>query len=74
MLYAISVYERFEDGAWEFVGYVKVFREQNRAIEFAYNNIENSFPASCYYRIEAMSEEMVRAGGLRDLIVPLTES
>ena len=49
MLYAISVYERCEDRTWEFVGYVKVFREQNRAIEFAYNNIENSFPA-CYYR------------------------
>ena len=73
MLYAVSVYERWEDGTWEFVGYVKVFHEQNRAIEFAYNNIENSFPA-CYYRIEAMSEEMVRAGGLGDLIFPLTES
>ena len=73
MLYAVSVYERWEDETWEFVGYVKVFHEQNRAIEFAHNSIENSFHA-CYYRIEAMSEEMVRAGGLRNLIVPLTES
>ena len=73
MLYAVSVYERWEDGTWEFVGYVKVFHEQNRAIEFAHSSIENSFYA-CYYRMEAMSEEIVRAGGLGDLIVPLTES
>lgn len=67
MLYAISVYERWEDGTWEFVGYVKVFREQNYAIEFAHHSIENSFYAS-YYKVEAMSEEMVRASGIEGLI------
>lgn len=67
MLYAVSVYDRWEDGTWEFVGHVKVFREQNRAIEFAYSGIEESFHAR-YYKVEIMSEEMVRAGGMEDLI------
>lgn len=67
MLYAVSVYERWEDGTWEFDGYVKVFREQDRAIEFAHHSIENAFHAR-YYRMEIVSEEAVRAGGLEDLI------
>lgn len=67
MLYAVSVYEGWEDGAWKYAGYVKIFHEQNRAIKFAYHSIENSFYA-CYYMVEAMSEEMVRENGLEDLI------
>lgn len=67
MLYAVSVYERWEDGTWDFVGYVKVFRVQNNAIEFAHHGIENAFYAS-YYRMEVMSEEAVRAGGIEGLI------
>ena len=67
MLYVVSVYERWEDGTWEFVGYVKVLRDQNRAIEFAHNSIENSFHDR-YYRMEVMSEETVRAGGIEGLI------
>lgn len=67
MLYAVSVYERWEDGTWEFVGYVKVFREQNRAIEFAHHSIENSFYAR-YYKVETMSGVMVRSGNIEDLI------
>ena len=67
MLYAVSVYERWEDGTWDFVGYVKVFRSQDTALDFAYKNTESAFHA-VYYRVEAMTEEMVRAGGLVDLI------
>lgn len=67
MLYAVSVYERWEDGTWDFVGYVKVFRDQNRAIEFAHHSIENAFYAR-YYRMEVVSEEAVRAGGIEGLI------
>ena len=67
MLYAVSVYERWEDGTWEFVGYVKVFRGQGAALDFAYKNTESAFHA-VYYRVEAMTEEMVRAGGIEDLI------
>ena len=67
MLYAVSIYERWEDGTWEFVGYVKVFRSQDAALDFAYKNTESAFHA-VYYRVEAMAEEMVCAGGLEDLI------
>lgn len=67
MLYAVSVYERWDDGRWEFVECVKIFREQKRAIEFAYRNIENSFYAR-YYMVVTISEELVQAAGLEDLI------
>lgn len=67
MLYAVGIYERWGDGTWEFVGYVKVFRDQNRAIEFAFCSIESSFHA-CYYRVEAMTDSMVRANDIDDLI------
>ena len=67
MMYAVSVYDRWEDGTWEFVGYVKVFHEQNRAIEFAYHSIENSFHDR-YYRVEIMNEEKICSDGLQDLI------
>ena len=68
MLYAVSVYERWENGNWEFVECVKIFREQKHAIEFAYRNIEKSFYASRYYMVGIISEELVRAGGFEDLI------
>lgn len=67
MLYAVSVYERWDDGSWEFIGYVKVFRKQDAALDFAYSSTEGAFHA-VYYRVEAMTEEMVRAGGIEDLI------
>ena len=66
-MYAVSVYERWDDGEWEFVGYVKVYHIRNKAIEFAYHSTESSFHA-CYYDVEVMSESMVRAGGIEDLI------
>ena len=66
-MYAVSVYERWDDGEWEFVGYVKVYQTRNKAIEFAYHSTESSFHA-CYYDVEVMSDSMVRAGGLEDLI------
>lgn len=66
MLYAVSVYERWENGNWEFVECVKIFCEQKRAIEFAYRNIENSYAR--YYMVGLISEELVRAGGFEDLI------
>lgn len=67
MMWAVSVYERWDDGSWDFVGYVKVFRNQDAALDFAYKNTESAFHA-VYYRVEAMAEEMVRAGGIEDLI------
>jgi hypothetical protein len=66
-MYAVSVYERWDDGEWEFIGYVKVYHTRNEAIEFAYRITESSFHA-CYYDVEVMSESMVRAGGIEDLI------
>lgn len=66
-MYAVSVYERWDDGEWEFVGYVKVYHTRNEAIEFAYHSTESSFHA-CYYDVEVMPESMVRAGGIEDLI------
>lgn len=33
MMWAVSVYERWEDGTWEFIGYVKVFRSQDAALK-----------------------------------------
>ena len=66
-MYAVSVYERWDNGEWEFTGYVRVYYTKNEAIEFAYHSIESSFNA-CYYNIEIMSESIVRAGGLEDLI------
>lgn len=67
MLYAVSAYERWDDGKWEFIECVKIFREQKRAIEFAYRNIKNSFCAR-YYMAVTIPEELVQAGGLEDLI------
>ena len=69
MMWAVSVYERWDDGSWDFVGYVKVFRKEDAALDFAYKNTESAFHA-VYYRIEAMTEVQVRAGGLEDLIQP----
>ena len=66
-MYAVSVYERWDSGEWEFVGYVKVYHTRNEAIEFAYHSTESSFHA-CYYDVEIISESMVRASGLEDLI------
>lgn len=67
MMWAVSVFEGWDYGGWEFVGYVKVFRSQDAALDFAYKNTESAFHAR-YYRVEALTEEQVRAGGLEDLI------
>ena len=66
-MYAVSAYERWDDGEWKFIGYVGVYHTRNEAIEFAYHSIKDSFH-SCYYVVEIMFESTVRAGGLEDLI------
>lgn len=67
MLYAVSLYERWDNGTWEFVECVKIFREQKRAIEFAYHSIKNS-SRDFYYMVGIISEETVLAGGFENLI------
>ena len=66
-MYAVSVYERWDDGAWEFDRYVGIYHTRSEAIECAYHSIESSFDTR-YYDVEIMSESMIRAGGLEDLI------
>lgn len=73
MLYAVSVYERWEDGTWEFDGYVKVFYHFHKAMEYALEQTVASEEPK-YFHVEPMHEKVVYAGGLGDLIVPLTKS
>lgn len=69
MMYAIEVYDRWDDGTWEFDGYVAVFMDKNRALEYANRCTVSSFHDR-FYNIAPMEEVMVRAGGLEDLIRP----
>lgn len=64
-LYAVSVYERWDDGEWEFRGYIGIYHTRSKAIEFAYHS--SSFDTR-YYDVEIMSEAMIRADRLEDLI------
>ena len=72
MLYAVSQYH-IVDGFADFEGYVKVFYHFHRAMEYALEQIVVG-GESDYFHVEPMPEKVVYAGGLGDLIVPLTES
>ena len=72
MLYAVSRYYII-GGLAEFEGYVKVFYHSHEAMEYALEQTVASGESE-YFHVEVMPEEVVYAGGISDLIVPLTES
>ena len=72
MLYAVSQYY-IVNGLAEFEGYVKVFYHFHRAMEYALEQTVSGGD-STYFHVEPMPERVVYAGGIEDLIVPLTES
>ena len=72
MLYAVSQYH-IVGSLVEFEGYVKVFYHFHRAMEYALEQTITSGESE-YFHVEPMPEKVVYAGGLGDLIVPLTES
>ena len=65
-MYAIKVFERWEDGSWTFTGYEKIFRTQEDAFDYAYFTT-NPFEAK-YYLVEQLSHLQIQAYGLVDLI------
>ena len=71
MLYAVSQYYII-DGFVDFEGYVKVFYNFHKAMEYAFKQTVDG--ESEYFHVEPMPEKVVYAGGLGDLIVPLTDS
>lgn len=72
MLYAVGQFYII-DGLVEFEGYEKVFYNFHEAIEYAYEQTIASGDSE-YFHVEPIPEKVVYAGGLGDLIVPLTES
>lgn len=72
MLYAVSQYY-IVGGLAEFEGYVKVFYHFHKAMEYALEQTVVSGESE-YFHVEPMPEKVVYAGGLGDLIVPLTET
>lgn len=67
MLYAIVVYEGWDDGSWKRVGYEIIFRDISKALSYAYKKTSNALCFQ-YYGIKRMSEAAARAEGLEDLI------
>lgn len=54
-------------GLVDFEGYVKVFKDFHKAMEYAFEQTVIGGESE-YFHVERMSEEMVRAGGIEDLI------
>ena len=72
MLYAVGQFYII-DGVVEFEGYEKVFYNFREAIKYAYEQTVVSGDSE-YFHVEPIPENVVDAGGLSGLIVPLTDS
>lgn len=68
-MYGVCVYERLDDWSWDFLGYEKVFLTRDKALEYAVNQTKES-AYTRYYHVDSMSEKMIYASRLEDLIEP----